>query len=410
MTHGETPSADVVPPEATLLIIGSGPAGVSAARSYADSGGPGTVLIVTADADRPYQRPPLSKEMLAGEQPVHPQPIEEEGLPEQVSLLLGTEVTAVDRSARTVLCRTSEGMRSIRYSQLVMALGSRPKPLPGVEDGARVHLLRSLRQAGALAEAAAGARSAVVVGSGFIGCEAAASLAARGVRTTMVTPEPTPQAARLGEKAGAHVADWLRGAGVRVLAGTQVEAVRAPCTVRLDDGTEIPADLVLAAVGVEQNGEVPDAAGFPTEEGRVLVDEQLRAGAAEWAAGDLAEARHAVAGRRLAVEHWGDALSMGEIAGHNAAAALTRGAEPRAWDAVPGFWSVIGDRTLKYAAWGDGYSTAHPVEHDDGFTVWYADAEGVLVGVLTHQADEDYERGSELIERRSTVEEALRGG
>ncbi|WP_129360705.1 MULTISPECIES: NAD(P)/FAD-dependent oxidoreductase [Micrococcaceae] len=399
---------DLLPDEVALLVIGSGPAGMTAARSYTEGGGPGTVLIVTADTDPPYERPPLSKEMLAGEQAVHPQPIDEDPLPDQVMLRLKSEVTGVDRERRTVHYDTVDGRRSVRYSRLVIAVGSRPKALPGADDDAQVYLLRSLQQARELVDAVDAARSAVVVGSGFIGCEAAASLAGRGVQTTMVTPETAPQAARLGRTAGDRVSVWLREAGVELRTEVQVETVRAPCTVHLDDGTALTPDLVLASVGVEQNGDMFADAGFRVEQGRLIVDEQLRTGPAEWAAGDVAQAQHAVAGRQLAVEHWGDALSMGEIAGRNAAAASTGVGEPRVWDAVPGFWSVIGGHTLKYAAWGDGYATDHPVEYENGFTVWYADRDGTLVGVLTHEADADYDRGSELIKQKRPVREVAR--
>ena len=109
------------------------------------------------------------------------------------------------------------------------------------------------------------------------------------------------------------------------------------------------------------------------------------------AAGDLCKADNRAAGRALRVEHWGDALAQGEIAGRSAAGDDAR------WDSVPGFWSTIGRRTLKYAAWGDGYERSRLIRHDDGgFTAWYA-ADGRIVGVLAHRADDDYQRGAQLI-------------
>jgi 3-phenylpropionate/trans-cinnamate dioxygenase ferredoxin reductase component len=106
---------------------------------------------------------------------------------------------------------------------------------------------------------------------------------------------------------------------------------------------------------------------------------------------DVSFAHNASAGRRLAVEHWGEALNMGEIAGRNAAG------DDVAWDVAPGFWSTIGEHTLKHAAWGDGFDEARLVDHGAAFTVWYGRA-GITVGVLTHERDEDYERGRELVE------------
>jgi NADPH-dependent 2,4-dienoyl-CoA reductase/sulfur reductase-like enzyme len=116
-----------------------------------------------------------------------------------------------------------------------------------------------------------------------------------------------------------------------------------------------------------------------------------------------------VVDRALTVEHWGDAVTMGRLAGDNAAAdASDRPDDARRWSDPPGFWSEIGDHTLKYSAWGDGYEELRVVEHGPGaFTVWYADAGGELVGVLTHDRDEDYERGGELLARRASLSEAL---
>jgi NADPH-dependent 2,4-dienoyl-CoA reductase/sulfur reductase-like enzyme len=200
-----------------------------------------------------------------------------------------------------------------------------------------------------------------VIGSGFIGCEAAASLAIKGLDVTLVTDEDIPHQARLGEAAGRRIAGWLLALGVTLRTGTKAT-----------EGT-------LMAVGVESE-RIPVDAGMRTSRDGV------------YAAGDLVSAHNASAGRPLAVEHWGEALNMGEIAGRNAAG------EDRAWDVAPGFWSTIGTHTLKYAAWGDGFDEARMVEHARGaFTVWYG-REGTTVGVLTHDRDEDYERGKSLVE------------
>ena len=158
-------------------------------------------------------------------------------------------------------------------------------------------------------------------------------------------------------------------------------------------------------------------------EGRIVADEHLAAAPGVWVAGDVARAHHAVAGRPIPVEHWGDALGMGEVAGHNAARtevgvpggagqasvlAHAATADPeslRRWEAVPGFWSTIGEHTLKHAAWGDGHEQARMVERTGGFTLWYTDAQDRVVGVLTYNADEDYERGRELVAGRDAVGE-----
>ena len=395
-------------PTCGLLVIGSGPGGVSAAAAYVEAGGPGPVCLVTADADEPYERPPLSKAVLAGEQAPEVTPIlEDEEALRSVEVWLRTTVVDLDLPERLVITEDGD---VLRYDRLVVATGSDPVPLPGVEDEAEVFLLRSLDHGRRLAAALERAHSAVVVGSGFIGCEAAAALAGRGVATALVTPESAPQAARLGDWAGVQIAGWLREAGVELHTGVQVERVQAPRRVQLDDGSTLEPDVVLAAVGVDQARPFLESSGLRLEEGRLAVDgELLTSDPHVWAVGDVALAHHGVAGRALAVEHWGDAMTMGELAGRNAASAGPDGAgEAAPWSDPPGFWSEIGEHVLKYSAWGDGHEHVEVVEHGDGaFTVWYADAAGELVGVLTHDRDADYERGGELLSRRAALAEAL---
>jgi 3-phenylpropionate/trans-cinnamate dioxygenase ferredoxin reductase component len=390
-----------------LLVIGSGPAGVHAATAYVEAGGPGPVCVVSADVDPPYQRPPLSKDVLAGDEPPQVTPIlDDDDALAGVEVRLAARVESLDLEDRRV--RTSDG-HELAYERLVVATGSDPTPLPGAEPGAPVHVLRSLGDVRALVAGAEHAVSAVVVGSGFIGCEASASLARRGVRTTLVTPEPVPQAARLGDWAGSRIGAWLADLGVDVRTRLHVDAVTPTGQVRLDDGTALDVDLVLAAVGVTQGRRFLDVSGLRTsDDGHLETDEHLRTSDWRvWAAGDVAQAHHAVAGRPIPFEHWGDAMTMGRLAGRNAAADAGAG-ESDTWSDPPGFWSQIGEHTVKYSAWGDGYAEARVVEHGDGaFTVWYADEAGEVVGVLTHEADEDYERGGDLLARRARLSEAL---
>lgn len=385
-----------------LLVIGSGPAGVSAVRGYQAAGGQGPVCLVTSDIDEPYERPPLSKDVLAGRSEPVGSPINDDTLPRNVELRLGVTVSRVDVTQRTV----TAGAEELRYERLVIAVGAHPVPLPTAEPDAQVHLLRSLDDGRRLVQAARHARTAVVVGSGFIGCEAAASLALRGVAATMVTTEPAPQGKRLGEHAAQAITDWLTGLGVQVRAGVDVTAVRAPRTVHLGDGTTLSPDLVLVAVGIEPGAGFLEGSGLALHRGRVVVDEHLQAADGVWAAGDCARAMHAVAGRALAVEHWGDALAMGELAGGNA---VVPGSQQQPWQDVPGFWSTIGEHTLKYGAWGDGHARVEVDERPGRFTAWYGDESGRLVGVLTYNADDDYERGSQLVAQGADVDAARNG-
>lgn len=391
-----------------LLVIGSGPAGVHAAAAYLEAGGPGPVCLVSADQDQPYQRPPLSKSVLAGEEQAEVTPIlEDEAASARIDLRLGTRIDALDTDRRRV--RTDDG-QELAYERLILATGSEPTALPGADPDAQVYTLRSLEHGRRLTHAVDDARSAVVVGSGFIGCEAAASLATRGVQTTLVTPEPIPQADRLGGWVGVRIAEWLTSAGVELRTGVHVEGVESPGRVELDDESFIEADLVLAAIGVTQSRPFLLGSGLLIEDGRLVVDETLRTSDARvWAAGDVARAQHAVVDRALSVEHWGDAITMGRLAGGNAAAhGPGDTGESESWSDPPGFWSEIGEHTLKYSAWGDGFEEVRVVEHAEGaFTVWYADTAGELVGVLTHECDDDYERGAELLARRARLSEAL---
>jgi len=362
-----------------LIVVGSGPAGVSAAEAFRRQNPDDTVRILTDDPALPYARPPLSKEFLRGDAEVadaelHPAQWFDE---RAIELVQTDGVEAVDLAEQRV---TAAGKR-YPYRWLVLACGAKPSPFP-VPGGEKALQLRSLASAETLRNAAAQADSAVVVGAGFIGCEAAASLAMRGVATTLVAPDPVPQAKRLGTDAGQRIARLLGATGARYAGSVSVTGV-GDGAVHLDDGVTIHCDLILAATGVQPQSALAAAAGIDTSDGRIVVDAQMRTSAENvYAAGDVALACNSAAGRRLAVEHWQDAVDQGEIAGAGAAG------ETGEWDGVPGFWTTIGEATLKYHAWGDGFDRARLVEHDDGFTLWY-EADGAAVGVLTYHADDD---------------------
>jgi NADPH-dependent 2,4-dienoyl-CoA reductase/sulfur reductase-like enzyme len=160
----------------------------------------------------------------------------------------------------------------------------------------------------------------------------------------------------------------------------------------LEDGRRLVGVCVVLATGVRPRSELAGRARLMIHEDAIEVDGTMRSSdPAIMAVGDVALAHNAAAGRAIRVEHWGDALEHGKVAG-----AVLAGAKSE-WEEVPGFWSTIGACTLKYAAWGDGYDELRFLEHGDrAFTVWYA-RDGVAVGVLTHDCDRDYEHGRELI-------------
>ncbi len=373
---------------ADVLIVGGGPAGHATARAYRDAGGEGEVVLLCAEPHPPYRRPPLTKHYLREPFAVEelylrpPSWYEDHG----VRLCIGRRAVRLDPVERVV---TTDDGTAVAYRNCVLATGAEPAelPVPGGDDPT-LRVMRRIEHADALRDAAAS--SAVVVGSGFIGCEAAASLALRGVEVSLATMEELPQAARLGPDAGRIIASWLEDLGVRLHLGSEVRGLAAR-SVELAGGAELGADAVLVAAGIRPNSGLAGAAGVVLDEGRVKVDQTMRSEApGVWAVGDVALARNATAGRHLVVEHWGEALNHGEVAGRNLA-----GVEA-VWDGVPGFWSTIGRRTLKYRAWGDGFDRAHLEGDDDAFTVRYG-LRGRLVGVLTHNRDDDYEEAPERI-------------
>ncbi|HTX07676.1 MAG TPA: NAD(P)/FAD-dependent oxidoreductase [Solirubrobacteraceae bacterium] len=375
-----------------LLVIGGGPAGLAAARAYREANGAGVVAIITDEHRMPYQRPPLTKELLRGEADEGELPIEAETwLQEHRVRLVSGRAVSLDSNERTVAL---SGGRTLAYEQCLVATGAEPTrlPVPGADDPA-VRVLRTIGDLRELNARLHRGTAVAVIGSGFIGCEIAASLRHRGHLVTMLTDEPAPNCRRLGAEAATRIAEWLGADGVKLHCGEAVDAIeRADGTLTVSTGgARVRAGVVVMAAGVAPRGELAAAAGIATDGGVIPVDAGMRTDTeGVLAAGDVCRAYNVTAGRELRVEHWGDALGQGAVAGETAAG------RPAAWGEVPGFWSTIGRRTLKYAAWGDGFDEARCVAHGDGFTVCYG-RDGKLVGVLTHEADENYERGRESV-------------
>jgi NADPH-dependent 2,4-dienoyl-CoA reductase/sulfur reductase-like enzyme len=378
-----------------IVIVGAGPAGLATARSYREAGGDGSVMLLGQETHAPYERPPLTKGFLRGELDVAELALEEEDWfgDNRVDLRLGKTVTAIDSHVGEV---SVEGGPTLAADAIVLATGSEPlRPdVPGLEHPS-VMTMRTLPDSIRLAERTSAGEKVSVIGMGFIGCEIAASLAMREARVTLIGQELLPQLERLGADAARRIAGWLEELEVELVGGVTVSAVHGGGDVELDDGSIIRASSVVLGMGVRPRGELAEAAGLEVRDGAIVVDDTMRSPARPGtvlAVGDVARAHNASAGRALRVEHWGDALEQGDVAGRSLAG------EETSWRSVPGFWSTIGEHTLKYAAWGDGYEQACTNARADGsFTVWYSH-EGRAVGVLTHDCDEDYERGRELIE------------
>lgn len=383
--------------QATVVVVGGGPAGASAARGYREAGGTGRVVVLSADTAAPYFRPALSKEFLRGEVDESDLPIEQQAFYKRYDVELRLDEPVEALSPDESLVRTRTG-RTFGYQRCILATGARPSSsLPGAARET-VRTLRSLDSARTLRAMTERASTVTVVGAGFIGCEAAISLARRGNTVTLTAPDDLPQQRRLGEVAGGRILGWLHEENIRTELSAKVAQIADGPTLQLVDGRTIDSETVLLATGIRPRVELAVNAGLATAQGRVLTDARMRSTAPEvYAAGDVALANNATAGRPLLVEHWGEALAMGELAGRNVAG------DDKVWDNPPGFWTDLGGRALKHVAWGDGYDEARVHEHDDGaFTVWYASS-GICVGVLTHGADMDYERGTELVSQGAAL-------
>lgn len=384
-----------------VVIVGGGPAALATARSYRDHGGIGGVTLVSEEPHLPYRRPPLTKELLRGLIDTAELPLEDERWysERRVRTLLSRRVTAIDPARGTVSLEGSGD--PLAADAIVLATGSRPvRPqTPGMEDP-RVLTVRSLEDSLELRSLARPGARIVVIGTGFIGCEIAASLALDGAQVTLVGEDEVPQEQRLGRAVGERITAWLEGYGVTIRGGSPVTAIDGGRAVELGDGSRIAGEHVVLAIGASPRAELARCAGLPVEGDAVVVDAAMRVALAQgrvsvFAVGDVAHALNAAARRHLTVEHWGDALAHGGVAGASLA-----GVEC-CWEEVPGFWSKLGERTIKYAAWGDGYDRSSLREHESGaFTAWYS-RNGAAVGVLTYECDEDYERGRELIRRGS---------
>jgi 3-phenylpropionate/trans-cinnamate dioxygenase ferredoxin reductase subunit len=383
-----------------IVIVGGGPAGLSVARAYREIGGRGRLILLTAEPYSPYRRPPLTKEYLRGEIVRDELPIENPHWYEETGVELQTTTLVVKLNRDRGVVETENG-EEVPYDACVLATGSEPIriPIPGAEDP-EVLVMRTIENSERLQSRASEGSRAIVVGSGFIGCEAAASLSLRGVEVTLVSQEEGPQRERLGEDASRRLQGWLEGYGVDLLMGTDVESIERKdegFEVAVAGGDTVSGQTVLLAAGVRPRTQLAEEAGLEMERGGVVTDSSMRTSAPGiLAVGDIAFAMNDAAGSRQKVEHWGDALEHGRVAG-----TVLAGGEA-VWKEAPGFWSAIGDKTLKYWAWSGGWDEARFVEKDgsegEAFAVWYG-REGVTVGVLAHNTDEEYEEGRELIER-----------
>jgi 3-phenylpropionate/trans-cinnamate dioxygenase ferredoxin reductase subunit len=338
--------------EQTIIIVGAALTGAKAAETLRAEGFDGRVVLVGAEDERPYERPPLSKDYLRGEAGREKLYVHEPGFYEQqrIELRPGRRALSLDPTVDEVALDDGE---RLRYDRLLLATGAEPRRLaiPGGDlDG--VCYLRSVADADALRERLEHGGSVVVVGAGWIGAEVAASARQRGLDVTVIEPLVVPLQRVLGAEVGAIYRDIHADHGVRMLLGTGVEELEgagAVERVRTTDGRAIDCDFVVVGVGVQPRTELAVEAGIATDNG-VLVDEHLQTSRPRvFAAGDVANAHHPFYGARLRVEHWDNALKQGPAAARNM---LGRG-EP--FDHLPYFFSDQYDIGMEYSGFARGW-------------------------------------------------------
>jgi 3-phenylpropionate/trans-cinnamate dioxygenase ferredoxin reductase subunit len=333
----------------TFVIVGAGLAGAKAAETLRAEGFEGRVLLLGEEAERPYERPPLSKAYLRGEADRESLYVHQEGFyaAHDIELRTSTSVRSIAPAGRRLELASGE---RIGYDRLLLATGSAPRRLrlPGA-DLAGVRYLRSRLDADSLAAAAAHAERVVVVGTGWIGSEAAASLRQLGRKVTMVGPDTAPLARVLGPEVAEVYRDLHAEHGVRLALGTRVAGFRGHGRVEAvvtDHGETIDGDLVLVGAGAIPRTELAEAAGLPVGNG-VLVNEQLEAvgAAGVYAAGDVAAAWHPRYQTYLRVEHWANALNQGPAAARNMLGV------PTPYARLPYFYSDQYDLGMEYSGY-----------------------------------------------------------
>jgi 3-phenylpropionate/trans-cinnamate dioxygenase ferredoxin reductase subunit len=359
-----------------IVIVGGGLAASRTAEQLRRAEFAGAITIVSDEDHLPYDRPPLSKDVLRGETDdvlLKPAEFYAEN---DITLHLGTAATKLDTAAQTITLANGE---VIGYDELVIATGLEPKRIPSLPDIAGICVLRTLDESLALREHAGSIARAVVIGAGFIGCEVAASLRKLGVAVTIVEPQPSPLASVLGTQIGEMVARLHRAEGVDVRCGIGVTGVSGTDhveKVQLSDGTELDADVVVVGIGSRPSTDWLEGSGIEVDNG-VVCDAAGRTSAPNvWAIGDVASWQD-VSGHQVRVEHWSNVAEQARVIvpamlGNDAPTAVV----------VPYFWSDQYDVKIQCLGEPEADDVVHVVEDDGRKFLAYYERDGAVVGVV----------------------------
>jgi 3-phenylpropionate/trans-cinnamate dioxygenase ferredoxin reductase component len=385
-----------------FVIIGASLAGGVAAATLRQDGFDGDIVLIGAEPQPPYERPPLSKQYLRGETPFEKALVRPAGFYEQnhIETRFSTRATRVDPIHRIV--EVDAGL-PVRYDKLLIATGVRNRrpPIPGL-DLPGVFDLRFVSDADALRDQIVPGRRAVVIGMGFIGCEVASSLRQKGVEVVCVDPSPTPLFRVLGADVGEVIAGVHRDHGVHTIfedVVTRLEGDARVERVMTRSGRRIDCDFAVAGVGVEPVMDFVAGSGIDTTNG-ILVDEHCRTTVDDiYAAGDVANHYHPVVQRRMRVEHWQNAMQQG------AAAARSMLGKGRAYDAIHWFWSDQYDVNLQYAGFHREWDrlVVRGSLDERNFMAFYLN-QGRLDAVVGLNRGKDIRRVMPLIKARGIVD------
>ena len=392
----------------TVVVVGASLAGLRATETLRREGFDGRIVLVGAEPHLPYDRPPLSKQLLAGEW--EPQDLALRRTPYDeldVELRLGARATALDAAGRLL---TLEGDESLPFDGALLATGAAPRTLPGTPDLDGIFVLRTVDDALDLRARLDARPRVVVIGAGFIGSEVAATCRMRGLEVTVLEALPAPLVRGLGPVLGAVCGELHRDHGVDLRLGVGVAAIEGDGKVervRLDDGSTVEADIVVVGVGVAPVTDWLDGSGLVLDNG-IVCDETLLAAPGIVAAGDVARWPNPMFdGEVMRLEHWTNAAEQGVAAARRLLVAESEAAD--AYAPVPFVWSDQYDRKIQTVGHFRGDDEMEVVygSLDERRFVAVFGRDGRLVGALGFSMPAKVMQYRKMIEERASFADAL---